>query len=79
MSFVSEESKKQNQSCIVTFDQPLFLKASEIVASADSQSEISKIFVRLGGFHVLISFMGSVGQIMKESGLESLWATVYGQ
>ena len=26
-----------------------------------------------------MSFMGSVGHIMEESGLESLWATVYGQ
>ena len=50
LCFAAEESRKQNQSCIVTFDQPLFLKASEIVGSAESDSEIAKIVLRLGGF-----------------------------
>lgn len=79
LCFAAEQSRKQNQSCIVTFDQPLFLKASEIVASAESDSDISKIVVRLGGFHLLMSFMGSVGRIMEDSGLECLWTTVYGK
>lgn len=78
LTFASEQSRKRNQSCIVTFDQPLFLKASEIVSAAEENSDVSKIIVRLGGFHLLMSFMGSVGLIMEESGLESLWETVYG-
>lgn len=61
-----------------TFDQPLFLKASEIVAAAKSDTDILKIIVGLGGFHLLMSYMGSVGHIMEDSGLESLWGTVYG-
>ena len=33
--------------------------------------------VRLGGFHLLMSFLGSIGQIMTGSGLEELWQRVY--
>ena len=58
LCFATEQSKKQNQSCTVTFDQPFFLNASEIMTSAQKDTDISKIVVRLGGFHVLMSFMG---------------------
>ena len=33
--------------------------------------------IRLGGFHHLLSFMGSIGAIMAGSGLEAMWETVY--
>uniref|UniRef100_A0A1B6ETH7 Uncharacterized protein n=1 Tax=Cuerna arida TaxID=1464854 RepID=A0A1B6ETH7_9HEMI len=32
LHFAAEQSRKQKQTCIVTFDQPLFLKASDIVS-----------------------------------------------
>jgi hypothetical protein len=79
ISYAAEECKKQNRNCIITFDQPLYLKASEIKASANPGTEVSKIILRLGGFHLLMSFLGSVGKIMEGSGLEELWATVYGK
>ena len=47
--------QKNNQSmCIITFDQPLFWKASEIVASAPKGSDLSKVLIRLDGIHTLI-------------------------
>lgn len=61
----------------MTFDQPLFLKSSEILAAADKNSPLTSIIVRLGGFHCLISFLGCIGQNIKGSGLEELWETVY--
>lgn len=63
--------------CVVTFDQPLFAKAIEMVASADPNDPISKIFVRLGGFHLLMSFMGCIGYIMGGSGLEEALEIIY--
>lgn len=63
--------------CIVTFDQPLYAKAVELVYSADPNDPISSIFVRLGGFHLLMSFLGSIGFIMAGSGLEEAFETVY--
>lgn len=55
----------------MTFDQPLYIKAVK------ASPELKNTIVRLGGFHLLMSFMGSIGYIMGGSGLESLWQTVY--
>lgn len=79
LSFAANQSLLHNQCCIVTFDQPLYMKASEIVAAADENTDISKVIVRLGGFHLIMSFLGSIGHIMKGSGLEELWKTVYAE
>ena len=56
----------------VTFDQQLYIKAYEIVASKNMS-----VFVRLGGFHQLMSFLGSVGNLMGGSGLNKALETVY--
>lgn len=63
--------------CFVTFDQPLYIKAREIVASCGSDSDLSSVIVRLGGFHLLMSFMGAVGYIMDGSGLQHLFNVSY--
>ena len=55
----------------VIFDQPLYIEAVEIVESSHLLKD--KIFVHLGGFHLLMSYMGSIGYIMNGSGLEVLW------
>ena len=57
----------------VTFDQPLWLLASEII---DAQN--LRIVNRLGVFHLLMSFLGSIGTLMDGSGLSELLATCYG-
>ena len=62
------------KTCFVTFDQPLYAKAVKMVSSAvTSSSKLSSIVVRLGGFHLLMSFMGAIGNIMAGSGLKELW------
>lgn len=63
----------------MTFVQPLYLKAMAIVAGSEDQSDLSRVVVRLGGFHLLISYLGCIGRIMEGSGIESLWETVYGK
>jgi len=61
----------------VTFDQPLFINAMDIVSQVDQNDELSKVIVRLGGFHLLMSYMGTVGKIMGGSGMEELWSEVF--
>ena len=59
----------------VTFDFPLWVKAIKIISA-----ENLDIVCRLGGFHTLMSFLGSIGAliyIMKGSGLEELFEEVY--
>ncbi|CAG9769443.1 unnamed protein product [Ceutorhynchus assimilis] len=69
---LSETRKSHQRSCIVTFDQPLFQKASEIVYAEEMPT-----ILRLGGFHLLMCFMRVVGFIMTGSGLEDLWTQIY--
>ena len=73
--FVQKQSKQINMiTPCITFDQPLWIKAVEI-ASAKSLD----IVVRLGGFHCLMSFVGSIGSLMEGSGIENLLETIYGR
>lgn len=66
----------KQKTCIVTFDQPLYWKARDVMAN-DAQPELKNVVVRLGGFHLLMSFMGAMGTIMDGSGLKELFSTIY--
>ncbi|KAJ8887374.1 hypothetical protein PR048_013589 [Dryococelus australis] len=77
LHFAAEECRKQQQRCIVTFYQPLFIKAMDIVSQADKVDELSKVIVRLGGCHLLMSYMEAVGKIMDGSGMEQMWGEVF--
>ena len=56
----------------ITYDQPLRVKVIEI-----EQMTRLKIVVRLGGFHCLMSFIGSIAMCMEGPGFEKLLAQVY--
>lgn len=56
----------------ITFDQPLWLKAMCIV-----KEESMPIVCRLGAFHMLMSYMGGIGNIMKGCGLQQAFEQVY--
>ena len=57
LNFISEQSARLDvPETSVTFDQPLYIKAYEIV-----HAKGFKIFVGLGGFHQMMSFLGSIG------------------
>jgi hypothetical protein len=76
--YASQKCESLHQyTCFVTFDQPLYFKAREITSSNDENSKLSNVVVRLGGFHLLMSFMGSIGHIMTGSGLKELFNTIY--
>ena len=53
-----------------TFDQPLYIKAVEIVKSASLNGA-----VRLGGLHTLMSFFGKHRLSHGGSGLENIFET----
>ncbi|GBM22601.1 hypothetical protein AVEN_182200-1 [Araneus ventricosus] len=63
--------------CIVTFDQPLHTKAREVLSAAPEGSDLSKIVIRLGGFHLLSSFFGAIGYIMQGSGIKEVLSLIY--
>ena len=74
LSYVKEQAASLGiaDPCI-TFDQPLWLKAVEINAAAEMN-----IVCRLGGFHTLMSYLGSIGTLMAGSGLSEALETCFG-
>lgn len=75
LHFVSKKCSTLNQNiCVVTFDQPLYIKTRYVVTKIP---KLSNIIVRLGGFHLLMSYMGFIGYIMAGSGLKEVLSTIY--
>lgn len=74
-SFAQKLTEKYNLSVSsVTFHQPLYEEAIKI---AESSSTLLNIFIRLGGYHLLMSYLSCLGHIMGESRLSDQWKTVY--
>ena len=71
--FIHEQVKISNivTPCI-TFDQPLWLKALEI-----TKSKSMNVVCRLGGFHLLMNFLMSIGKVVECSGISKLFQVVY--
>ena len=70
--FIQEQVKILNiVTPYITSDQPLRLKTVEI-----TKSKLLNVVCRLG-FHLLISFLGSVGKVMECSGISELSQVVY--
>ena len=75
INFAIDQAKHLNiETLVLTFDQPLWLKATEII-----NTKSIKIVLILGGFHLMMSFLGSTGTLMKGSGISEALQTVYGE
>ena len=59
---------------VITFDQPLWLKAFEII-----EVKPFHIVCMLGSFHLLMSFLGSIGPVTKGSGFAEAMEQVYAE
>ncbi len=77
LKFLGEHARRHNAKPIVTFDQPLWWKAVDIVDSEPADSDLKNIVLRLGGFHMEMSFLGSIGHLMSASGLQQILELVY--
>lgn len=64
LCFAKEQCERSElRVCSVTFDQPMYLKASEIVAT---NQELKNVTLRHGGFHLLLPYLGSIGFIVRK-------------
>ena len=55
LDYMCSLSSKHNMPTIITFDQPLFWKASEIVNSVPDDSPIRNVILLLGSFHTFMN------------------------
>ena len=60
---------RYNVTPVLTFDQPLWWKATTIVASVKEDDDIKSVVLMLGGFHTRMSFLGCIGHLMGGSSL----------
>ena len=72
--FIIAQAKSLHIVPCVTFDQPLWLKATEFIQDANLD-----VVCQLGGFHTLLSFLGCLGHLLKGSGIEKLFSQVYAE
>ena len=57
---------------VITFDQPLWYKAMEI-----TNAKSLDVVLVLHSFHLMMSFLGSVGMVMDGSGITDALKTIY--
>lgn len=76
LKFVCKEASRYNKTPVITFDQPLYWKAL-LITRNERESDLNRIVIRLGGFHLQMSFLGAIGHIMSGSGLQELLECVY--
>ena len=77
INFVPRHSRKYDVVPILTFDQPLWWKAVSTVNDEPPESDLKKVVLRLGAFHTQMSFLGSIGRLMKGSGLQEVLELIY--
>ena len=76
MHSVAEQSSKYDMAPVLTFDQLLYWKSVSIKEQQVESPALKTIVLRIGGFHQMMSFLGSVGYIMQRSGLQALFKVI---
>ena len=77
LAFVTEHTRHDDVSPIITFDQPLWWKALVIIRFKLLVSDLRRIVLRLGGFPAEMSFLGCIGPMMASSGLHEVLELIY--
>ena len=71
LKFISEHARHHKVTTpIITFDQPLWWKALMVIESEHADSDLRQVVLRLRSFHTEMSFIGSIGHLIAESGLK---------
>jgi len=74
LKFISQHAASlQMPTACIRFEHPLWLKAIDVI-----HSHQLNIVCRLGPFHTMMSFLGSIGAVMAGSGLTELLESCYG-
>lgn len=79
LNYICDLAERHKISPIVTFDQPLFWKASEIIYNASEDSLLKKVILMLGSFHTLMNLLGSIGTLMQGTGLTDILGVIFGK
>ena len=78
LNFICDLAIKHHVPPIITFDQPLYWKAAEIIMDAPESSQLKSIVLMLGCFHTFMNLLGAIGTLMEGSGLRNIMEVAYG-
>ena len=71
MSRIQELTNKLGQDySVITFDQAIYKTAKEI--QWKRPDEFDSMVIRLGGFHILMNYLGTIGKMVAGSGVAEL-------
>jgi hypothetical protein len=62
--------KFEQECCVITADQAIY--EIILVLQKKKPNKYRNIVLRLGGFHIATNFLGAIGHLMKESGIEDI-------
>ena len=79
LNFIYNLASKHNISPVITFDQPLYWKAAEIILDEPQNSPLKGVILLLGCFHTFMNLLGAIGTLMKGTGLTNILESVYGE
>ena len=79
LKYLCNLARKNHVPVVITFDQPLYWKGSEIQHSFHTNSHLRDIVLLLESFHTLMNFLGAFGGLMDRSGLGSILEEIYGE
>lgn len=77
LDYVCSLLSTHNMPTIITFDQPLFWKASEIKNAVTDNNPIKDVILLLGTFHMFMNVLGSIGRLVDGTGLKEIMKIVY--
>lgn len=75
--FLKELSDSVGHRTVITFDQPLYLKA--LMITTDKDSGVDDIVLKLGSFHTGMIFLRAIGDTMENTGFNELVQTMYSE
>ena len=79
LEYLHDLATRHNIPAVITFDQPLFWKASEIINNAPTHSHLKEIVLMLGSFHTFMNLLGAIGTIMEGTGIRSILEVIFGE
>lgn len=75
--FIENHARKHGATAVVTFDQPLFHKALQLVTAEGSPFKL--IILRLGGFHTIMCYLATIGDTMENTGITETMSVAYAE
>uniref|UniRef100_A0A0L8GRA9 Uncharacterized protein n=1 Tax=Octopus bimaculoides TaxID=37653 RepID=A0A0L8GRA9_OCTBM len=77
LHFVAEYGKLYGATPVLPFDRPLWFKTTIIAESAGEESHLHPMVLRLRGFHIPMSFLGSIEHLMRETGSQEFLEMIF--